>query len=102
MNRPLLPSQCVSNLLSGRQNHSRQPAFLSFRGLQVKPYRPAVGAEELMPGNLHFHGSSMNLTQASAVGPDGPDAVHLVPGAFVTEHEQARICGRELNVIEPV
>ena len=42
------------------------------------------------------------LVMSGAVGADGPDAVDLVPGTFVAEHQQAGIGGRELQVIQPV
>ena len=37
-----------------------------------------------------------------AVGADRPDAVHLVPGALVAEHDEVGIGGRELQMAEPL
>ena len=42
------------------------------------------------------------LVNSRAVGADGPDAVHLVPRPFVAEHQQVRIGGRKLQMIQPV
>src|SRR5262249_58626474 len=53
-------------------------------------------------GDLHVHRARVDLAQPGAVGADRPDAVYLVPGAFVTEHQQARVRRRELDVVEPV
>jgi hypothetical protein len=33
---------------------------------------------------------------------DGPDAVHLVPGAFVAEHDEVGIGGRKLQMAQPL
>src|SRR5215471_10144164 len=102
MDRPLIARDLVAYLLSSGEHHPCKPELLPLRSLKVVPYGTAVGAEELMTGDLHVHCSAMNLVQPGAVDPDGPDAVDFVPGSFVTEHQKARIGGRKLDVIEPV
>src|SRR5436190_3421631 len=76
--------------------------FFATRDLEVEPDGFAVRAPEFVAGNFVGDGAFVNQTQAGAVGADVPDAIDEMPGTFVTEHEERRICGRELNVIEPV
>src|SRR5215831_14777522 len=102
MHGPFRPLDAVTNGFSSRQHNARQPEFLAFRCLQIVPDDFAVGIEEFVPGNLHFHFSSVNFTQSGAIGADGPDAVYLVPGPFMTEHDKVWVGWRKLHVIEPV
>jgi hypothetical protein len=42
------------------------------------------------------------IGQLRSVGANGPDTIDLVPGTFVTEHEQAGIGRREEKMIQPI
>src|SRR3989442_9518535 len=92
----------VVSSLSSRYFIAGDPKIFPARRLQVIPDDLAVGAEELMPGNLHIHRACMDFSEPSPVPTDGPDPVHLVPRSFVAEHQQSGIAGRKLHEIEPV
>src|SRR5215831_16946090 len=102
MDGPLAPLRLVANLFARRDNETCQPEFLPFGRLQVVPDDLAVRTEELMAGDFHFHRSGVNFAEAAVVGSNGPDAVNLMPRSFVAEHQEIRIGGRKLNVIQPI
>ena len=70
-----------------------QPEHLALRRLEVVPDRAAVGAEELVAGDLHLHLPRVPHRQRRAVGPDRPDSIQLVPRPFV-----ARLCQKTHHV----
>src|SRR5262249_56208701 len=102
MHRPMFALHFVFDLFATREPVAGQPEDLRFGRLQVVPDGFAVGAEELVAGDLHLHRSGMNLGQPRAVRADRPDAVDLVPRPFVTKHQQSRIGGAKTPVVEPV
>src|SRR5205085_9905157 len=89
-------------LLAGGDDVSGQPELLTCRGLKVVPDDLPIRAEELVAGDLHLYGARVDLLQACAIRPDRPDAVDFVPRAFIAEHDERGVRGRELEVIQPV
>jgi len=78
-------SGCVRR--SGR--HARQPEHADL-GV-CRSYQPSRRRNrELVPGDFHRHGSRMHEAVAGAVRANRPDAVHLIPRAFVTIQDQRR------------
>jgi len=55
-----------------------------------------------MAGDLILHDPLVDELVLRAIGADGPDAVHLLPGALMAIHEKGGICRGKLEVIEPV
>ncbi|KAG5725554.1 hypothetical protein E4T56_gene5987, partial [Termitomyces sp. T112] len=102
MHRPLVAFQMIPCALARPHIIARKPEDLPPRRLQIVPDRLAIGRKELMARDLIVHGPRVDQFLARAVGADGPDAVHLVPGPFVAIHDQARIGRRELHMVEPV
>ena len=86
----------------GLDVHSRQPEDARLGRLQIIPDRLAVVAKEFVPGNFHGHGSRVHEAVAGAIGADRPDAIYLIPRAFVTIQNQRWVGGRALVVIEIV
>src|SRR3954463_13405988 len=102
MHRPVLAGQRITDALAGLDVYARQPELLRARSLQVVPDPLAVVAEELVPRNLVAHGPPVQQPEVLAVGADRPDAVHLVPGAFVTEEQAVRGGRRRLQGVAPL
>ncbi len=98
---PFVALEVVPRPPAGRDLVGGQPEILAPRRLQVVPDGPAVGAEEFVAGDLHVHGAGVDLGPTRAVGADRPDAVDLMPGTLVTEHDEAGVGGRKLEVAEP-
>src|SRR4051812_4509205 len=99
--RPFVALQVKPGSFAGRDLVPCDPEVLASRRLQVIPDHLSVVAEKLVAGNLHVHGAGVKLCQPTAVSVHGPKAVHPMPGAFVTEHDEIRVRGRELQVTEP-
>ncbi len=70
--------------------------------LPVVPDGFAIEAPELVAGYLHEHGALVDEFVVGAIGVDHPDAIDLLPGAFVAVHDQGRVSGREEHVADPV
>ena len=102
MHGPVFALDAVFDFLARRENMAGQPKHSGLRRLQVVPNRFAVMAEEFVAGDFHIHRAGMNLLQPGAIGANRPDAVDLVPWSFVAKHNQRRIGGRKLHVVEPV
>src|SRR5205814_8098790 len=102
VDRPLIPLDAVTDPLAGLDVDAGQPELPAARRLKIIPDHLAVMAPELVAGDLHVHGAWVHEAQAGAVAADRPDAIDLMPGAFVAEQQQRRIGGRELQVIEPI
>ena len=102
VHRPVLARDLVARPPAAVERHARQPELLSLRRLQVVPDGPAVWGPELVAGDLHVHLARVHQAPAAAVGADGPDPVHLVPGSLVAVHQQAGVGRGELDVVEPV
>src|SRR5215471_21431239 len=101
MNRPPVAFERVMGFLAGLQVETCEPELLAARRLQIEPDRFAVEAPPFMPGDLHVHRALMHQALLRAVGANGPDAIDLVPRAFVTIEQKIRIGRRELKMIEP-
>ena len=91
MHRPFVALQVIPRPFAGFDVVTGDPKILAARRLQVIPDGFAAGTEKFMAGDFHDHGAGVDLGHLRAVGADGPDAVHLVPRAFVTKQEQVRI-----------
>src|SRR5262245_24614423 len=102
MHRPMFAFDAILDLFARREHMSGEPELLCLWGLQVVPDDLAICAEELVSGDLHIHLASMYLLQLSAIRVDGPDTIELVPWAFVAKHEELRVCGRELDMVQPI
>ena len=70
--------------------------------MELVEQRLAVGAPPFVAGDLHLHRALMDQLILRAVGADGPDAVHHLPGALVAIQQQGRIGGRKLQVVQPI
>ena len=64
----------------------------------VLPSRP----QNSWPAISISHGAFVDEGVVGAVGVDHPDAIDLLPGAFVAVHEQCRVDGREEEMVDPV
>src|SRR5436190_5011488 len=102
VDRPLTFLHSVLLDLAGFDVVFGKPKHLPFRRLQIVVDMLAVLAKELVPGDLHIHRAGVDLFEIAAVSTDRPDAVDLVPRAFVAEHYQRRVGWRHLNMIQPV
>jgi len=102
MHAPFVPLQMIPGAFAGFDIAARDPEILAARRLQIIPDGFSVGAPEFVAGDFHHHRALVDEFQIRAVGADGPDAVELVPRAFVAEHEQVRVGRRKLQVAEPV
>src|SRR5437660_1700446 len=91
VNRPVAASDLVALGFTCGEGESGEPEFPALGRLQVVPDGLAVGTEKLVPGDLHVHLPVVDLAQARSVGANGPDAIDLVPWAFMAEHDQTRI-----------
>ena len=74
----------------------------AFGVLPVVPDGLAVEAPELVAGDLHGHGALVDEGVVGAVGVDHPDAIDLLPGAFVAVHEEVGVGGGEEEMVDPV
>ena len=70
--------------------------------LELIPGGRAIGGPELVAPDFVDHGAGVDFEEICAVGVDGPDAVVVLPGAFVAVHEDVGIGGGELEMIVPV
>ncbi len=102
VDRPLVALQVVLRPFTGLDVIAGQPEVFPARGLQIVKQNLAVGVPKLMPEDFHRHGSGVDFGDVAAICPHGPDAIDFVPGTFVAEHEQRRIGGGELQVVQPV
>src|SRR3981081_488946 len=102
MHGPFVPLQVIPRALARCDLIAREPEVLASGSLEVVPDGVAVRAEEFVPRNLHVHRTPVNSGEPAAVGPDGPDAIDLVPGTFVAEQDETGVRRRELHVVEPV
>src|SRR5688572_26578242 len=81
--------------------YTRHKESLAVWLLQIEPYLFSVGGEPFMSRYFHVHSALMHQLYLLCIDVDGPDAVYLVPGAFMAKHQQPRISCRKLNVVEP-
>ncbi len=70
--------------------------------LPVVPDGLAVEAPELVAGDLHDHGAFVDEGVVGAVGVDEPDAIDLLPHAFVAVEDEVGVGGGEEHVTDPV
>src|SRR5437763_1878027 len=80
---------------------ARQRERHSSLDLQIVPADLAIAAEEFVPCDLTLHRALVDSLYGSRLGVDRPDPVHEMPRPFMTEHQQVRVAGRELDMIEP-
>ena len=101
MNRPLVALNRVTNFFATGHLYAGEEELLAARHLQVEPGRLPVRAPELVPGDLHRNAARVHQAQTSPVSPYLPDAIQLMPGSLVAEHQEVGIRGRELKMIQP-
>src|SRR6516164_827541 len=100
VNAPPVAIKAITDLVSGRHVHAREPEDLTAWRLKVEPYGLAVEAPPLVTVDLHVHRALVHQTDLAAVGANGPRAVHFMPCALVAIEEQIRIDWIELHVVQ--
>ena len=101
MNGPLVTLDRVAGFFAGGEVHARNKEFFAARHLEIEPDGLAVVTPKFVAGDFVRDSPFMYEAESGTIGSNVPDAVHEVPRAFVAEHEQSRISGRELNMAEP-
>src|SRR5437762_1106410 len=96
---PVVAVDWVSRANALLDTDAGDPELLAARSLEVVPDGFAIGAPEFVAGDFHFHGAVVHEFHADAIGADRPDAIDLVPGAFVAVHDQSRVCGGKLEMV---
>src|SRR5258708_6369373 len=99
VNGPFIAFEVVPGALSVFEVHAGQPKDGAAGRLQVVPDRLAIRAEKFVAGDLHVHRALVHEAKARSIGANRPDAIVEVPGAFVTKHDEVRICVRTLQVV---
>ena len=102
MNRPLVALHVEGGALAGLQVVAGEEEVFAFGVLPVVPDGLAVESPELVAGDLHRHGAFVDEGVVGAVGVDHPDAIDLLPGAFVAVHEEVGVGGGEEEMVDPV
>ena len=102
VNRPLVALHVIGGALAGLQVVAGEEEVFALGVLPVVPDGLAVEAPELVAGDLHGHGAFVDEGVVGAVGVNHPDAVDLLPWAFVAVHEEFGVGGGEEEVVDPV
>ena len=102
VNRPLVALHVVGGALAGLEVVAGEEEVFALGKLPVVPDGLAVESPELVAGDLHDHGALVDEGVLRAVGVDEPDAIDLLPHAFVAVHEEGGVGGREEQVVDPV
>ncbi len=102
MNRPLVALHVVGGALAGLEVVAGEEEVFALGVLPVVPDGLAVEAPELVAGDLHGHGAFVDEGVVGAVGVDEPDAIDLLPHAFVAVHEELGVGGGEEEMVDPV
>ena len=92
----------IGGALAGLEVIAGEEEVFALGVLPVVPDGFAVEAPELVAGDLHDHGAFVDEGVVGAVGVDHPDAVDLLPGAFVAVHEEFGVGRGEEEVVDPV
>src|SRR5579875_897151 len=102
VNRPLVALHVICGAASGFEVIAREEEVFALGILPVVPDGLAVETPELVACNLHVHRALVYERVVRAVGVDHPDAINLLPGAFVAVHQKVRVSRREKQMVDPV
>ncbi len=102
VNRPLVALHVVGGAFAGLEVVAGEKEVFALGILPVVPDGLAVESPELVASDLHSHSALVDEGVVRAVGVDEPDAIDLLPHAFVAVHEKSGVGGREEEVIDPV
>src|ERR1035438_7945211 len=86
VNGPLIALHVVRNALVGFQVIAGEKEILALGKLPVIPDGFSVQAPKLVASNLHSHGALVDEPVMRAIGMDHPDAIDLMPRAFMALH----------------
>jgi len=102
VNRPLVALHVEGGAFVGVKVVASEEEVFALGILPVVPDGFTVETPELVAGDLHEHGAFVDERVVGAVGVDHPDAIDLLPWAFVAVHEKGWVDWGEEKVVDPV